>query len=243
MSDLHQPGIEASLEALWGVTEQHRALLGEAKQLEAQAFSLRTQAEQSYIAQWRDTYRHFKGFAGQGIEGKPFLLSAINFCTFEVPLVHTTQKKYDKDAAEDLFDSLRPDEPIIADQTYGVITSVPRTVVKDLQTGIGVGLAVDVIRVRETGKRQKGAREAELSLERQHRGQIRVGREAVAGYLGSVAYRQTKETFGHIPVYRSNRRELRRALDMARAFNDVCDLGVDVPRIEHQIESKGNSHT
>jgi hypothetical protein len=239
MSDSQQPSIEISLEQLRGAAEEHKDRFLEARQLEAQAFSIRTEAERVYIAQWFETYGQFKRVAGERIGGMAFLGSAIDFCSVKVPLPHTLQQPYDRDVAEDLFDSIRPGEPIITEQTYGLIASEPKTVVRDLQNGIGLSLAIDVVRLRRGGKRPRGAREAELSLERRYTSSVRVGHQAVTGYLGSVTYRQTKESFGHIPMYRSNRSELGRAVVMAEAFNAAIHLGIDVARIEQQIATKG----
>lgn len=231
MSEIPNIGQDGALQTFFEGAEVYQSAQSRALQLERQAAEIRSGAVATYTDQWKGAYQGFKELKGVPIEGKAFVLNAINFCSLEVPLRMTSQKPYDKEAVVDLFDRLKPEEPIIAGKHWGVVESAPKTVVKDYLSGIGIDFLVGI---RSVGVEQDGDETSnDVELDPRHAATIFVGKTAIHDWAESIQYKRTKNC--HPTCFESNLNELERGQRIIQTFNELLNLDISSEHLEEEL--------
>jgi hypothetical protein len=234
MAESRTNGLEVRLQSFFEGAGEYRGALDEAQRLEAQASAIRVDATTTYEGQWQDAYKGFKQHTSRPVAGKAFLLNALNFCSFEVPLRFTSQKAYDKEEVVALFDSLQPGEPIVADTHWGVVNSKPKTRIKDYLSGIGVNFVLGVKPV--TSEENVSGEVETIELDPRKADRIFVGKTAIHGWAESIRYQRTRDC--HQTCFESNLNELQRAQEIITTFNSVLDLDISSEHLETEISKE-----
>lgn len=225
MSEVNLP----HLQDIFRGSQEYTAAQGRASDLESEAAAIRSSTSAVYAEQWKEAYQDFKQLAGVPVEGKPFLLNAINFCSLEVPLRMTSQKPYDKEVVVTLFDSIKPNEPIVTKDSWGIVATEPKTVIHDFLSGIGIKLEVEI----EPIDSEDTARTRE-EVDPRSQGTAFIGRAAIEGWAESIEYRRTKKC--HETCFESNIDELKRTKRIIKSFNALLDLNLPTDHIKEEID-------